>query len=102
MAGAVVRLEQRVAVAIELERRHSELRAQRRVERRARLARTPVDPELDVAVIDEEVGPERAEQLLAAQMVLHVGEAETRGDPERPRSRAEHDRLRHAVGALAA
>src|SRR5690348_3229891 len=74
----VERMEDRVRLAVELERLHTEALAQAQVERRRRLDPVAVDVELGVAVVDEEVGAHLRRELGRRRVILDVGEADAR------------------------
>ena len=109
-ALGVERLQQRVALAGELQRRHAELLAQADVERRRRLDPFAPRHDLDIAVIGEHVGADGFEQPRRGEMVLDVGEAEPgrnsdwrgrarhRATPCRRNSRGLRQHARGAVG----
>ena len=80
VAGLVERVHQGVAGAVEVERLDAEPLAQLDVERRAQLVPAVVEEQLAVAVPGEHVGAHLGVQLLAGQVVAHVGEAEAGRD----------------------
>lgn len=89
-------MHQRVVDAVEVEHLRPEALAQLPVERRGGLAPLLVDPELAVAVEDEQVGAHRGTQLLALQVVAHVSEPQPGRDPHGPSGGAQQHRLGHA------
>src|SRR4051812_32612594 len=97
----IERMEDRVFAAVELERLHPETRAQGEVERRRRLDPFAVELQLDIAVVDEEVGAHLRRQLGRGQMVLHVGKADARRDAGSAGTGSEQRRFRHAPADVA-
>src|SRR5919201_5361718 len=92
----VVRMEDRVGEAVEIERLHAKALAQAQVECRRRLHPFAIELALGVAVIHEEVGTHLRGELRCRQVVLHVGEADARRDAGRARAGGEQRRLRYA------
>src|SRR5438094_410137 len=92
----VVRMENRVGPAVELERLHAKALAQAQIERRRGLDPLALQVELGVAVIDEEVGAHLLGELRRRQVVLHVREADTRRNAGGARGGSEQRRLGHA------
>src|SRR3990172_8553717 len=76
----VERMEDRVLAPIELERPHAEALAQGEVERRRRLDPLPVEEQLRVSVVNEQVAAHGFGEPRRGEMVLHVGEAHARRD----------------------
>ncbi len=97
----VERVEERVVDAVEFQRADAEALAEREVEGRRGLHPAPVQPELAVAMIDEDVGAEAFEQLRRRQVIANVGETDPRRDAERARRGAEQRRLADAPPAAA-
>ena len=98
-AAAIIRVQQRVAAPVEIERPDAELFAERAIEGRRRLYPAPVEPQLGEAVINEEVGADQIEEPRSREMVAHIGEGDARGDAARPRRRREQRRLADAIAA---
>src|SRR4051812_1359304 len=97
----IERMEDRVFAAVELERLHPEACAQVEIEGGRRLDPVPVELQLGVAVVDEEVGAHLRGELGRGQMVFHVGEADARRDSGGPGAGGEERRLRHAPADVA-
>src|SRR6185436_16753436 len=76
----VERLEDRVGLAVPLERLDAEAAAQLEVERRRALHPLAVELELGEGGIIEKVAAHRLGELRAGEVVLHVGEADARLD----------------------
>ena len=77
----VERVEDGIGRPVELERLDAEARAEREVERRRRFDPLAVEQELGVAVEHEEIGAHLRGELGSGEVVLDVGEADTRRDP---------------------
>jgi len=76
---------------------NSEPRAERRVERRRRLAPCTADMHLRIAVKHKDIRSHYLCESLRLEVIAHVGETEPGGNAERSRGRGEYDRLRDAV-----
>ena len=81
VAGLVERVHQRVVGPIELEHLDTETLTQLDVERRAELEPAIPEQQLAVAVPHEDVGAHLRVQLLARQVIAHIGEPEPGGNP---------------------
>src|SRR5262245_32076139 len=73
-AGGVVRVEQRVLAAIELERPDPEAIAESAIEGGRGFDPSAVEIELGVAVIVEDVGAHLLPELRRAQVIAYIGE----------------------------
>jgi hypothetical protein len=90
-------MKQRIAVAVEDQLPDPETPAHLGVERGGHFEHAAIEPERDIAVIDEQVGSHQLGQFGRIQMVAHVGEADRRRNAARPQRRGEQNRLGHAI-----
>jgi hypothetical protein len=95
-------MQQRIAMAVEIERLDTDLFAQRGIEGRRRLAPGAVDEHLGKTVPGEEVGAHALAQLFRGEVVAHVGKADARRDAVNAAGRRIERSLADAIAGAAA
>jgi len=92
-------MEHRICTAIEFKRMNAGFFAQRAVEGRRGLEPLAVDPQLGVAMKDEQIRAHHVVEPLAREMVAHVGIAQSRGHAQHTCSGCEQGGLGDAKAA---
>jgi hypothetical protein len=90
-------VEQRIAPAVEGQLPDPETPAHLAIEGGSDLEHPVVEPERDIAVIDEEVGSHQFGKLRGIQVVANVGKSDRRRDAACPQRGSQQDRLRYAI-----
>ena len=73
-------VKQRVVLAVEYQFPDAEPLAQFGIECRRHLEHPPLQPQRDIAVIDEQIGSHQIRKLGRIQVVFHIGKTDGRGN----------------------